>query len=48
MPQSRYFNFNGGGRGNDRVMIEVEVPLEALEDSAVVDNLVFSLPTHIR
>ena len=36
----RYFNFNfNDGRGNDRV--EVEVPLVALDDSAVVDNMVF-------
>ena len=40
-------NFNGGGRGNDRVKIEVEVPLEALDDSAVVDNLVvFTTDSH--
>ena len=45
MPQSRYFNFNDR-RDNDRVKIEVEVPLEALDDSAVVDNLVFTTDSH--
>jgi len=39
----RYFNFNGE-RGNDRV--KVEVPLEALDDSAIVDNIVFTTDSH--
>jgi len=43
----RYFNFNfNGGRGNDRVRVEVEVPLKALDDSAVVDNMVFTTDSH--
>ena len=43
----RYFNFNfNGERGNDRVKVEVEVPLEALDDSAVVDNMVFTTDSH--
>jgi hydrogenase maturation factor len=38
-----YFNFNfNGEKGNNRVTVEVEVPLEALDDSAVVDNMVFT------
>ncbi len=41
----RYFNFNfNGEKGNNRV--KVEVPLEALDDSAVVDNIVFTTDSH--
>ncbi len=36
-------NFNDG-RGNDRV--EVEVPLVALDDSAVVDSMAFTADSH--
>ena len=43
----RYFNFNfNGEKGNNRVKVEVEVPLEALDDSAVVDNMVFTTDSH--
>ena len=42
-----YFNFNfNGEKGNNRVTVEVEVPLEALDDSAVVDNMVFTTDSH--
>jgi len=41
----RYFNFFGE-RGTNRVNVEVEVPLEALDDSAVVDNIVFTTDSH--
>lgn len=40
-----YFNFNNV-RGNDRIEIEVEVPLTALDDSAVVDSIVFTTDSH--
>ena len=40
-----YFNFNNV-RGNDRIEIEVEVPLNALDDSAVVDSIVFTTDSH--
>jgi hydrogenase expression/formation protein HypE len=40
-----YFNFNTV-RGNDRVQIDVEVPLTALDDSAVVDHIVFTTDSH--
>ncbi len=41
----RYFNFNfNSEKGNNRV--KVEVPLEALDDSAVVDNIVFTTDSH--
>ncbi len=43
----RYLNFNfSGGRDNDRVKIEVQVPLKAMDDSAVVDNVVFTTDSH--
>jgi len=41
----RYFNFNNV-RGNERIEIEVEVPLKALDDSAVVDHIVFTTDSH--
>lgn len=41
-----YFNFNGMMRGNNRVQIDVEVPLNALDDSAVVDSIVFTTDSH--
>ena len=41
----RYFNFNNV-KGNERIEIEVEVPLNALDDSAVVDHIVFTTDSH--
>ena len=40
-----YFNFNNV-RGKDRIQIDVEVPLNALDDSAVVDGIVFTTDSH--
>ncbi len=40
-----YFNFTSF-KGDDRVKAEIEVPLQALDDSAVVDNIVFTTDSH--
>jgi hydrogenase expression/formation protein HypE len=40
-----YFNFNTVS-GNKRVQSDVEVPLTALDDSAVVDHIVFTTDSH--
>ncbi len=40
-----YFNFTNMG-GNGELKPEIEVPLQALDDSAVVENIVFTTDSH--
>jgi hydrogenase expression/formation protein HypE len=40
-----YFDFTSV-KGSDEVKIDIEVPLKALDDSAVVDNIVFTTDSH--